>query len=37
MVKLIILVNANDVFVGKQREDLKALVERLLKKTKHVG
>lgn len=38
MVKLIILVNVNnDVFSAKHREDFKALVERLLKKTRHVG
>lgn len=37
MIKLIILVNADDVFVAKHREDFKALVERLLKETRHVG
>lgn len=36
MVKLITLVNPDDVFVAKHREDLKALVERLLKETRHV-
>lgn len=37
MVKLIILVNADEVFVANHREDFKALVEWLLMETRHVG
>lgn len=37
MAKLIILVNADNVFVAKHREDFKALVERLLRETRYVG
>lgn len=37
MVKLIILVNADDVFLAKHREDFKALIERLLKETRYGG